>query len=281
MHSRVVEFRMLQLVTNQIGDERQTVALIHWDGSQFRLAWNPHTITSAPYALRNDLSTVVDGILKTARSLASNPRPQLPNRIDAICPVREGRDGLIFWSPKNVGMTSNGLAHFGELVRMLGLRVHGERKTKHHDSGSRRDLNRWLSSMGDRIKAAMGGTERIQTGMHVHGLKEYNSPLSWQNGQWHHSFPVNLSTASSGSFVDRFQKELGRINVSVPSNDVGVMLAVYKSSPNTEAELSGIESFVRERSPNVEFMRAPLLGNELPFLEPLQSRIQHDVAVGM
>lgn len=280
MRSQAVEFRLLQLVLSQIGDERRTIALVHWDGSRLRVAWKHGRFASELGSAGEDVRVAVDGLLENARQLAADPRGQPPLPLSHVCPVREGMESILVWSPTRMGVTADPARHFQELVDALRLRGPGTRPDAASIMRRPNDVGYQVASFGDEIRLRLGDTDRVRTRVHVQGLRAYDSPLSWLNGRWHHSFPLNLARVSGAKLIDRFQATLGRIDVVVPGNDVGVILAIYPERTEIEAQLEDVERFVADRTRgNVECIHAPLRTGIRPTIsfEDLESRITRDI----
>lgn len=125
MSSRTVEFRLLQLVLNPIGDERRTIAMLHWDGTDMRLAWNRAELHSVVRHAKEDVGLVLDAIHQNVRDMLPTWQSRMPSGrgLASVYPVVEGLSGLLVWGPVRMGQAGNAEAHFRELMQLLGLYV--------------------------------------------------------------------------------------------------------------------------------------------------------------
>lgn len=273
MPSRDVEFRMLHLVANVVGDERITVGLVHWDGRELRFAWGaqrvPRSLTAAV-----DVRSVVSAVAAEAATRSSDLSLDLG--LDQMFDVRPGEGSLVAWGPRRIGSTQDGASHFRALVESLHLREtpQGRLLAPLHPSVPKLDAR--LTTLGNELIAASTRPDRIATLREVEGLRPYRSPLSWMNGRWHHSFPVRFDDAAD--LVTKFEKTLGKIDVSLPGDDVGVIVMAHPSSPSIARHVRDATAFVRERQKGrVDCVAAPLKKGT-PNLAPLRERIETDVA---
>ncbi|MBK9259508.1 MAG: hypothetical protein IPM54_06680 [Polyangiaceae bacterium] len=281
MQSQRVEFRLLQLLCNPVGDERVTVALIHWDGRQIRFAWNPRKVPNFLAHVRSDINAVLGSIRQSTHSRAQTLH--LSFGLDHIFPVPEGYGSLLMWAPLRVGVTSDPQAHFAELINVLNLRVPGVQKL---DELSHQvpKLAHQLSIFGEQLISTMGSaaSSRVRIRYTVAGLREYESPLSWMNGRWHHSFPLNLTNVKERDIIGKYEKALGRIDVSIPPDDIGFIIAIGDHGPDEQKRINDIEKFIIARSyGRVDCMSAFRNQQGLPEFGPLGIRVEQDVMASM
>ncbi len=282
MQSQRVEFRLLQLLCNPVGDERVTVALIHWDGRQIRFAWNRSKIPNSLAHVRRDINAVLGSIRQSIQPRTK--KLHLSFGLDQVFHVPEGSGSLLVWAPSRVGVTSDPQAHFAELVSVLDLRVSGVQKEDELANRATK-LTRHLSIFGEQLVSTMGsaasGRVRIRYSV-TGGLREYESPLSWMNGRWHHSFPLNLTNVPETEIVGKYEKALGHIDVSIPPDDIGFIIAIGDNDSDRQKRISDIENFILARSHGrVDCMRAFRNQQGLPVFGPLGIRVEQDVMASM
>lgn len=274
MSSRDVEYRLLQLVVSAVGDERITLALLHWDGRELRFAANATRASRSNAAVTPDVRRTIRALRSEA--VANVGQGLLNLGVDLLHDVREGRGGLLAWGPIRRGRTASASRHFAELARELDLHVasaHGEELVP-----TRAPLTSELVLCGERLQATVAAPDRIRVRNVVTGLRAYESPLSWLNGAWHHSFPLSFYQADSDAILKRVQATLGRIDVSVPAQDVGVVVAAHPDAPEYAARLDDIARFVEEKQlGRVRLVRAPMAKTRVPSLDALSVQILADV----
>lgn len=274
-----IEFRLLQLQCNPVGDERLTVALVHFDGTEVRFAWNRSRVPPALAHLRNDVNDALDILFLRLRPFLGSLH--LPVGLDHMLQVQEGFGSLLIWGPLQRGMTIDSAAHYDELGRMLELRAPEQHRKKPQGLSYPQVAKQFLR-FSEHMKSELGSTDRVQTNFPIKGLREYESPLSWLNGKWHHSFPLNLTRVRAELVVEKYERALGHIDVCVPAGDVGVIIAVFPEKVEIQHEIKSVEEFVLDRfDARVECVRAPLVHAREPSFDALKSRIEHDVMTGI
>lgn len=278
MSSRDVEFRLLQLVVSAVADERVTIALLHWDGAQLRFASNSGRLPT-------NLGPGGEAIRATLRALRNHVAHRtaggqglLDLGVDLVHEVREGRGSMLSWSPIRRGRTSSSEEHFQRLARELQLRMpFGVSLQQLTDSAPR--LSTTLVGLGERLRSTVREPERIRVREVVKGLREYESPLSWRNRIWHHSFPLHLHRDEPEAIVKRVEAVLGRIDVCIPADAAGVVLAVHPAERGYADRLDEIGEFVQaSHGGRVRLVRAPIVQARAPSLDALEERILADVA---
>lgn len=281
MRSERVEFRLLQLLCNPVGDERVTVALIHWDGRQLRFAWNRTKVPHGLAGVRRDIHAVLGSIHRNIRPYISELH--LSFGLNHVYPVPEGYGSLLVWTPLKVGTTGDPQAHFAELVSVLDLQVPGvpaEEEPTHRIP----KLARQLTIFGAQLVSTMdsAASSRVRLCYTVRGLREYQSPLSWMNGRWHHCYPLNLTNVPEKQIISRYEKALGRIDVSIPLDDVGFIVAVGDSDSELQKRISDIAEFITNRScGRVDCMSAVVNQHGAPEFGLLGNRVERDVTAAM
>lgn len=276
MPSRDVEFRVLHLVANVVGDERITVGLVHWDGRELRFAWGAQRVPRSLIAAA-DVRSVISVV--AAEATARRGELGLDLGLDEMFDVRPGEGSLLAWGPRRVGRTQDGAGHFRDLASSLHLRETPQaRLASDLASASRPNFDTRLTTLGLELKAKSRRPDRIDTGREVAGLRPYRSPLSWVNGRWHHSFPVRFE--ETADLVAKLEKTLGKIDVSLPGDDVGVIVMAHPASAALGRHFRDAAAFVKERqNGRVDCIAAPLKKGT-PNLDPLKVRIEADVAGG-
>ena len=112
-----VEFRYLYFVPSHVGDDRLTIALLHWDGDRLRLAHSVERISGPLSSHRGALERELSALEQRVRD--SHPKPGVG--LDDALRVTTGRGPSLLWSPVRVGQTEDAEAHFEDLRSQLGL----------------------------------------------------------------------------------------------------------------------------------------------------------------
>lgn len=115
----LVEFQLLQLVVSYFGDERVTLALLHWDGRQLRFHFERGRVPSWLAIDRRDLDQTLDAIESSIRRWSS--KAQGGQRLVDVVPVRQGEGSLLVWGPIQTGYTSFPEAQYRQLLELLYL----------------------------------------------------------------------------------------------------------------------------------------------------------------
>lgn len=262
-----VEFRLLQVVVSSVGDERVTLALVHWDGTHFRVATNARRIPDG-------LGQGAKAVRASLRALRSVVRAEVSGR-GVLDGVPEGRGGLLYWGPLRRGRTQSSASHFRRLANELDLRI------PHVEAGVlvNRSIGTLLSKLGEGLQSSIGQPDRIRVHNVVHGLREYESPLSWRSDQWHHSFPVQLHRDEPEQIVRRVESVLGRIDVSIPLDSRAVVVAAHPESARFVDKLREIAAFVQcSHGDKIRIVGAPAAKGQAPSMRELEACIRRDVA---
>lgn len=276
MPSREVEFRLLQFVTNIVGDERVTVGLVHWDGGTLRSAWEPERVPSeapAGGAARELIRALRDDAAERA------PVGQAPvGGLAEVYPVREGHGSRLFWDTLRQGWATSGERDFLVLAEALALRPARERReasgpTRLPRSESFRDA---LIGLGNTLSGRLDPA-RFEINRRVVGLGELVSPISWMNGRWHHSFPLNLHKPDPKAVNTRVATALGTLEIAVPQSEVGVIVAQTPPSRAFEEGVGHAQEWIEERfAGRVELVHV-VSGPNSDGLRKFGERIERDV----
>ncbi|MBI2395929.1 MAG: hypothetical protein HYV09_40570 [Deltaproteobacteria bacterium] len=221
---KTVEFRLVQIVLSQVGDDRLTVGIVHWDGEKIRTATSFRGVPKGDRRLLE--RTVKNQIARFKRAVPKTPG--LNFGLASLVHVREGLGASLLWTAPNRGRTRNPQAHFDELVKMLKLES-AARTRETEPGGSARacvvELGRALVSEAEDKVFVNHETSRRQT---------YNSPLSWKTGRWHHVIVADFSHGSGDRIDLTARASYGIARLAIPPEDVSVVVAV----PPRDAELS-------------------------------------------
>ena len=280
MSSLPVEFRLLQLVLNPIGDERRTIALLHWDGRDMRFAWNRSDLHVIAKHAKDDIGIVLDAIHDGIRGKLQNAQLRMDSglSLSSAYPVVEGLSGLLTWGPVRMGHTGNPQAHFEELSRLLDL----YQPTSKPQRQRREDwIQRQLMALGHKLRNELGDVAdgKVLVRHVINGILEAKPPLSWMNGKWHHSFPVNFEHSSIDSIAQKFQFAFGRIDASVPPKAVGVIISVHPDQGDFRSELDRVERFAKEKfGDRLECLRATLAKRGSMWIDDVEHRVRADIA---
>ena len=196
--------------------------------------------------------------------------PALGLALDDYAPVPVGETGLVSWGVLRKGESGNPETHFKQLVSALGL--------AHEHTMRDKGVEPQFLSFAEGLAASINQPGVLHTRHRLYGLTDYESPLSWKNGRWHHTFPVAISAGKSGKVGSRVQKTLGRIDACVPRDELGVIVAVHdENDPALNESLARAEEYIRKTlEGRVETMRVPVSCGK-PNFNALAERVEHDV----
>lgn len=278
VQSSPVEFRLLQVLGSVVGNERRTVALVHWDGKQLRFAWNRLDVPESTDRDPNDVRRVISGVRLEVERVSDSQLLLNVDSLQSLLKVPEGDLGALSWTPIHVGYTIDPQAHFAELVSDLRLTVPGESTAR---KAPRLGPESQLMALGEQILSEVGHAARALVHIHegVVDLSKYTSPLSWKNGKWHHSVPISMGRAPVDRVGNKFQHALGVIAAAIPTDEVGVIVVFYPADkPEVAERLASAEDFVRDKFPDrVDCERVPLSEPNRPELGKLKERIKRDI----
>jgi hypothetical protein len=119
-----VEFRLLQLVISHVSGDKQTLALLHWDGVTLRVAGAAGALGVVEPVHRDAVRATAQAWIRRARHaaslLGSNLEPSDRSLAD-VFPVRAGLGAALLWTPVTTFQVGDAAAHFDALVRELVL----------------------------------------------------------------------------------------------------------------------------------------------------------------
>lgn len=119
-----VEFRLLQLVISHVSGDKQTLALLHWDGMTLRVADSVGPLPVVDPIHRDAVrATALEWIRRarrTASSLDTSAEPRARKLAD-VFPVRAGLGAALLWTPVTTFQAGDAAAHFDALVHELRL----------------------------------------------------------------------------------------------------------------------------------------------------------------
>jgi len=215
-----IQFRFLQVVVNHAADERVTVALVHWDGRELRVAVNPTRIPDS-IPSKADLGPLLRSLRLSL--IARLPQLALPMGFDDLLPLGGGETGLLSWSAVHQGTTADPRGHFEYLARSLNL----QRDVLQKARGSAEPA---FAQFAEGLEHEFALPERVRAHFPLKGLADHDSPLSWKNGVWRHTFPLDAPSTDWKGVVRRLERTFGRIDACVPRGDIGVIVALYEPS---------------------------------------------------
>lgn len=275
MSSSDVEFRLLYLIVNSISEERRAVGLIHWTAGHLRAAWKP-TAFGWLGAASADLRAALQVALRPAVRAMRRSKNALPLGLDASVGVVEGAGGMLEWGPLRRASTSHPLEHFQFIMRELGLRELTRAHLAEREPRIVR-LDMRLVEAGRRIRDVVSEPQRVEIQKSVRALREYTSPLSWKNGVWHHSVPVNCTEVKDSDVADRFERALGLIDTSIPDSDVSIICVAVRASKPMFSELLRVQQFLTNRfHGQVDLVVTPTNGEKISF-DDLETRVRRDI----
>lgn len=261
-----VQFRFLQVVTSHIADERVTVALLHWDGRDLRIAVNASRVPDSVPS-KGDLGSMLRAL--RVGLLARAKAPALNMSLDQLSPVPLGETGLLSWGTLRTGQTSNPQLHFDHLATALGLEPKAARRERTAEPAF------W--DFSEQIAHELQRPDRIRAHNVVRGLLTHESPLSWRNAVWHHTFPVDVRAQDAKAFFRKLEKMFGRIDASVPREEIGVVVALHERSEVVLDTLARAEEHIAKNlGGRVEALRAPIVQGH-PDFGTIATRIRADV----
>jgi hypothetical protein len=275
-----VEFRLLQLVVSAVADERVTVGLLHWDGTELRFAASlrrvPDRWSSAGLTA---LQSTLDALKADTLDFSNRSQRPLTAGIDSVRAVREGHSGVVAWSPIRRARTASSKDHFERLATELALTPASPEARTPRTGESPRSFRHELASLGERLRGELSDDSRLRVQNEVRGLRDYVSPISWKNSVWHHTFPIALHDPDPDIVVRRIETMLGRVDVCVPPAQRGVLVAAHPARSAVVAQLQEIAAFIeRSHGDRVRLIRAPLAKTRQANLSDLEARIRSDIA---
>jgi hypothetical protein len=240
MSSRAISFRFLQAVTNSVTDDCVTVGVLQWDGERLQFVGDSRKVSG-------------DQGRSTLRRALSAIRSQLPEQIEGqkslledirdVFPVPEGEGSLLRWTDVRRGFTGNPERHFLELVRLADLA--DEAALPHV---GRREITTLLASLGEQLRGQYGNRIRVNSVVRNHF--EYNSPLSWQNHDWHHTVSVNADVRTSAELRKNMYEIMGIVTEAIPKTQGAVLAYVPSVGNSFFPEIQRELDYVRMQHPS-------------------------------
>lgn len=271
-----VEFRLLQVVLSSVSGDRVTVALVHWDGAQLRVASSPTAFTAVDASHRDGIRAAVEDIVRRANRRAREIEKQgeLDVGLAHAFPVREGMGAALYWTPVSYCETSDPGAHFLELRREIRL----DREPSHRTTRvTERKVFDGLVSLGEELKRE--STAWVRTSHEVSYKMKYEVPLSWKNGCWHHAVPLSLDVLDEHAIDDEIRRMYGLVDLSLPEADVAVFVAAMPSSRSTSAHAERDLKMLRLmlKSKRAVDLVIPHRQGRTLNLEPIARRVREDL----
>jgi hypothetical protein len=207
MSSRVVSFRFLHAVTNAVTGDQVTVGVLQWDGEQVRFASDSRKVM-ADHG-RSTLGRALSAVRAQIPRLVPGQTALIGDIRDAF-PVPEGEGSLLRWGEVRRGLATNPERHFHDLVELAEL---SDEAIAPHVG--RREITSTLAALGENLIGKFG--ERVRVNTNVRNHFEFNSPLSWQNHNWHHTIPVNADVHSASDLRKTICEILGLVEAALPT----------------------------------------------------------------
>lgn len=276
----MIEFRVLQLVTSHVAGDRVTLAVVHWDGSELRVAQSMRGLRFIEKAHHEGIKVAVSAVVKAAQNLARSMRNKSTRPLSVglahLFPVREGEGGALSFSPVMTSRTKHGKAHFERLCKELRLRKEPAPKTK--KKVTTKQVSSALVAWGEKLRDDPAAHDRLFVHHQVADKLPYESPLSWMNGKWHHAIPVSLDGVEPADIAREVQRIYGVIGLSMPKDDVPVLVAAV--SGNALGVNEGVELLTqcaREAAGDAEVVVAESHGDGELELGSFFDRVRRDV----
>jgi hypothetical protein len=269
-----VEFRLLQYIISHVGGDRITVALLHWDGAQLRVAHSLAGLAICDAGQRDVVRKTVEVLVTRAEELAEQMEtaPRLNTGLADLFPVREGLGGALFWTPVVEIETADAEAHFAELGS--SLRLGGEENRTPRPFSSAR-LGRQLVGVGRELLATAPNSVRVEAT--IHNVKEYRSPLSWKNAAWHHAVPFSLEGMDETSITREVERLYGLTQLAIPEEDVPVLVIALPSNDELSKRMEKEAKVVQGAREHCLVIPTPVKARRAD-LTILRSHIERDLA---
>ena len=267
-----VEFRFLHFVPSHVADDRITVGLLHWDGQALRFAWSTTRLPAVLAVHRDALERELKAIAARAKSRTGASGQLLS--MSHVMPVEEGLGSALHWAPRRTGRTRDASAHFAELKSLAGLE---QRATRDRIV---RQLHDDLGELADEL-AASHSSEVLQKGRKVsrgQPKHSYVSPLSWKNGRWHHTVPASLAKYGETALADEARRLYGLLELSVPENDVAVVVAMLPRDPALVPLAQEHAGILRDMGGSRIDLMLTKPGERKKTMQELQKRIEEDLS---
>jgi hypothetical protein len=230
-----VEFRLLQVILSPVSGDRLTLALLHWDGTNLRVAASRTGIGSMRAPHREGVRVAMDEIVREARKRATSisRKPVLNIGLAHVFPVREGIGAALHWTAIATSITSNAEAHFAALRHELGLdRAPAARRKRI----TAQRIGQELEAIGEEMRVDVVARDRVRTDFNIEDKLSYRPPLSWKNGRWHHAVPLSLDGYDHAQMEREVQRVYGLVELAFPVDHVPVVVAALASGGDAADE---------------------------------------------
>jgi hypothetical protein len=237
-----VQVRFLQFLVSVVGGDRLTVAMLHWDGADLRVAMSFAALPPwvAPY--RRDIESTARFMVEKAHKGLGRPlgNGHLDLGLDAIAPVRHGVGDALAWTDVQTSPTRDPVGHFQDMMRALHLEEHeGQAR------GYNYELRHRLMHLGRELRA--GSSDRVRVGEQVEKFLSYTPPLSWKNGVWRHALPLNLHRPGERRMARPAREIVGTVAAAIPDADRAVVLIDLPLEGHL-AEVAAVEAHQLQRA---------------------------------
>jgi hypothetical protein len=276
-----VEFRLLQLLLSHDSGDRLTLALLHWDGAQLRVASSMASLIALDVRDREPLRATAREWVRRAESTAARIRHgqgELDLGLQNLFPVRAGVGSSLLWTAVTTVDVRSASEHFDELRTSLRLEPPvAERHRRVTDTV----LRHQLEALGESLAESLGESGRLRVRQSVEGSLKYTPPVSWKNGLWHHAIPASFDALDAAQVAEHVERLHGLVSLAIPRGEVPmVVVALPSSTAHAEAVtygLSLLQPLLDER--HGRWLAPPRTRGTFAF-DDLERLIRHDVTTG-
>ena len=225
-----VEFRFLQLLVSHVSGDRVTLGMIHWDGEKLRMSSSFSHLSFCDAVRRDVVKRTVTAKLRRAErqgreAAKRGEKGQSLFGLEDLVRVREGLGSSLYWSPVQKSRTHDAEAHFESLKAQTRLRPEYQAEPP---PITNKLLTNQLLLEGDWLRTQ--SPERVRLSNKVHRLQTFTAPISWKNGNWHHTLPFSLDGLDEGQMAKRVRELIGTVDLCIPTDDVPVPIVVFPQS---------------------------------------------------
>jgi hypothetical protein len=219
-----VQSRFLQILLSPVTGDRVTVGVVHWDGIALRAAASFDHLPTSLASEKPVLEPAVDALIRRARTAGRNAtwssRQRSILQLSDVFEVRTGLGARLCWTGVRISETDDADSHFRKLCDLAGVKEPGTKL----DVAITRALRKDLVAIGKRLESKSAG--RVLTNQLVRQKHAFRCPLSWKNGEWHHTVLANFARSTEQGMVEEANAVFGRVRLSVPVEDKVIVLAV-------------------------------------------------------
>jgi hypothetical protein len=247
----VVESRFLQVLVSAVTGDRVTIGLMHWDGVLLRSMLNLSSVPLLLKSERKQLGQEARAQLKRATRAAREAAPNGQRTILGLGHVLERVDfgsERLRWTSSQMSQVDEPLVHFHGVCESLGF---GKRRGVSEESRIRA-LRKELGVLGEEMERQ--GQGAVQTEHVVSFRHALRSPISWKNGRWHHVVVANFDRKLARSISEEAEQVLGRVRLSIPLEDRGVVVVLMPSDETLRACAESEVAALAEQLPSVVFV---------------------------